>query len=102
MLRVKVGRKVREKIIRFSRYLEVLWSQDNRGRRVYRGSRGRTSGALGGSVLRAMKSHSRLEYSRLCLGLESGYFPQAARAENEGEGKNWGSEGEVRENGQLT
>lgn len=59
-------------------------------------SRGRTSGALGGSILRAVSSHSRLEYSGMWLSLEIGYFPQAARVEGEGEGEKGGSERAVR------
>lgn len=59
-------------------------------------SRSWTSGALGGSILRAVSSHSRLEYSRVWLSLEIGYFPQAARVEGEGEGEKGG----VRESSQ--
>lgn len=63
MLRVKVGKKVERENPSIFQTLRGVPGVRRAAEESSGISRGRTSGALGGAVLRAVKSHSRLEYS---------------------------------------
>lgn len=96
MLRVKVGKKVERENPSIFQTLRGGPGVRRVAEESAGVSRGRTSGALGGAVLRAVDLNILG-----CLGPEPGYFPQAARAENGGERENWGAEREV-ENGEFS